>query len=478
MRRRNQNHQFLIIAVLTICCVTTAGVRADWLEQQKLTAGDADNYDYFGYSVSIDGDYAIVGARYDDEKAFNAGAAYIFKLVGGTWTQQGKLTASDGQTLDMFGFSVSISSDYAIVGAPSHNSHTGAAYIFKRSGTDWSQQAKLTASDGAINDEFGYSVSISGDCAIAGAYGDDNFLGNDSGSAYIFEKPPGGWINANETTKIFAFDGVAGDRFGYSVSNSGNFAVVGAEWADLWVGGPLYDAGAAYLFERTGPATIVPLIKFTASNASAGDWFGCSVSIKGNEIIVGATGKDLPGKGQVGAAYIYKFSPTEFVEQANIMASDPDASDYFGWSVSISGDYALVGAFGDSEGGTSAGAAYIFRWDQYNNNWSELQKLLATGAAEYESFGASVSMDDDYAIIGAYGDDNIGSAFVYRQICPSADLSGNCIVNFVDFAHFALWWQAKHCADPEWCGGADFDQSTMVDFEDLLTFCSQWLDYN
>jgi hypothetical protein len=170
-------------------------IERGWLEKQKLTASDGSYEDCFGFSVSIDGDYAIVGAWLDDDNGDGSGSAYVFKRDGTTWTEEAKLTASDGAAEDNFGWSVSIDGDYAIVGAwldDDNGEDSGSAYVFKRDGTTWTEEAKLTASDGAAEDCFGYSVSISGDYAIVGAYNDNGA----KGSAYIFVKesenqPPG-----------------------------------------------------------------------------------------------------------------------------------------------------------------------------------------------------------------------------------------------------------------------------------------------
>ena len=209
-------------------------------ERQKLLASDGAANDQFGYSVSISGDYAIVGAYADDDKGSNSGSAYVFKRDGTNWSEQQKLTASDGAASDLFGRSVSISGDYAIVGADyddDNGSYSGSAYIFKWDGSNWVQQQKLIASDGAANDYFGYSVSISGDYAIVGAYVDDG----SKGSAYIFKRNGTSW---SQQAKLLASDGATSDLFGCSVSISGDHAIVGAYQND----DEGTDSGSAYAF--------------------------------------------------------------------------------------------------------------------------------------------------------------------------------------------------------------------------------------
>ncbi len=208
-----------------------------WTEQDKLLPDDSTAYDYFGDSVSISGDYAIVGSGNKDG---NKGAAYVFIRSDTDWTQQEKLTASDGVGGDYFGYSVSIKGDSAIVGARGVGGTTGAAYVFVRSGTDWAQQDKLVASDGAGIDWFGCSVSIDGDHAIVGAYQDDD-NGSNSGSAYVFARSGTDWT---QQEKYAADDGAANDELGYSVAISGDYAIVGAHRDD----DQGIESGSAYIF--------------------------------------------------------------------------------------------------------------------------------------------------------------------------------------------------------------------------------------
>ena len=221
----------------------------------------------------------------------NSGSAYIFDVTTGN--QLHKLTASDGAETDYFGYSVAISGNYAIVAAKykdDNGSNSGSAYIFDV--TTGNQLHKLTASDGAESDYFGYSVAISGNYAIVGANGDDNDNGTDSGSAYIFDVTTGTQLH-----KLIASDGAASDYFGYSVAISGNYAIVGA-YADDDNGS---SSGSAYIFDVT---TGTELRKLTASDAVAGDQFGNSVAIDGHYAIVAAKYKDDNGSNS-GSAYIF-----------------------------------------------------------------------------------------------------------------------------------------------------------------------------
>jgi hypothetical protein len=329
------------IAVLLLAALA-ANVHA---AEVKITTSDGAANDYFGASVAISGDYAVVGALGNG----GTGSAYIFKRNGTAWTEQAKITASDGATYDQFGYSVAISGDYAVVGAR-QDDDTGSAYIFKRDGTAWTEQAKITASDGAAYDYFGYTVAISGDYAVVGACQDDD-AGSYSGSAYIFKRNGTAWT---EQAKITASDGAEDDFFGESVAISGDYAVVGAFWDD----DAGWGSGSAYIFKRDGTAW-TEQAKITASDGAIADYFGYSVAISGDYAVVGAYQDGDTGP-YSGSAYIFKRDGTAWTEQAKITASDGAAGDYFGWSVAISGDCAVVGANCDDDAGSDSGSAYIY----------------------------------------------------------------------------------------------------------------------
>ena len=220
-------------------------------EVAKLLAGDGAASDNFGISVAIssDGNTAIVGSYFDDnERGTDAGSAYIFTRSGSTWTQQAKLIASDGAGNDRFGFSVAISGDgnTVILGAYLGGSYKGAAYVYTRTGTTWSEQTRILASDGASSDYFGWSVSISsdGNTAIVSAHYDDNEKGTNAGGVYVYTRTGTIWT---QKTKLVASDGAANDNFGVAVaiSSDGNTAIVGTNTDDNEKG---TDAGSAYIF--------------------------------------------------------------------------------------------------------------------------------------------------------------------------------------------------------------------------------------
>jgi hypothetical protein len=228
-------------------------------ETAKLTPSDAAQTDEFGYSVALSGDTAVIGAVLDNIVGgpggiFDGhGSAYVFVGSGAVWTQQAKLTASDAAGFDNFGVSVAVSGDTVLVGANRADApgvaNSGAAYVFAKPGGGWTnmtQTAKLRASDAAAQDGFGAAVSLSGETAVVGARGDDHAGGTDAGSAYVFVKPGGGWVNTTQTVKLTAMDAQTDDVFGYSVAVSGDRAIIGAPLEDN-VGGS--NAGSAYVFD-------------------------------------------------------------------------------------------------------------------------------------------------------------------------------------------------------------------------------------
>ena len=366
---------------------------------QKALANDGAGNDRFGVSVSISGDYAIVGAHNDDDNGENSGSAYIFTRNSNAWSQQAKIKPNDGATINRFGISVSISGDYAIVGAnqdDDNGANSGSAYIFTRNSNAWSQQAKIKPNDGAANDQFGLSVSISGDYAIVGADNDDD-NGDDSGSAYIFTRNDSNW---SQQTKIKPNDGTNTDGFGASVSISGDYAIVGSQFDDD--NGSA--SGSAYIFTRNG-STWSQQTKIKPNDGTTVDRFGLSVSISGDYAIVGAIWDDDNGANS-GSAYIFTRNSNAWSQQAKIKPNDGAANDQFGLSVSISGDYAIVGADNDDDNGDDSGSAYIFT--RNDSNWSQQTKIKPNDGAAGDDF-SSVSISGDDAIVGADNDDDNGS---------------------------------------------------------------------
>jgi hypothetical protein len=326
----------------------------DWIQQARLTASSPAVGDQFGSDVSISGDNAIVGADRNDYNGPWSGAVYVFQRTNAGWIQQDMLVPSDGRGGDRFGCAVSISGNYAIIGSywdDDNGTSSGSAYIFRQDATGWIQEAKLTASDGAKDDWFGNAVSISGNYAIVGAVL-DNDNGTNCGSAYVFRRNGSNWI---QQAKLIAGDEDAGDEFGGSVCLKGNYAIIGAICDDDMG----EDAGSAYIFERSGDDWI-QLAKLVSHDGAGGDHFGNSVSIDGNYAVVAAN-LDADNGAESGSAYIFKREGQSWEQQAKLTATDGDQRDFFGQGVSIDGSYVIVGAPYDDDNSNDSGSVYIFR---------------------------------------------------------------------------------------------------------------------
>ena len=407
--------RFLTVVVGLLAVLATAVPALAGTEDYELTSSDPTQGDAFGYAVSISGSTAVVGAYHEDlPSAVNAGAAYVFT---GGWTETPlRLTADVPAASDFFGCSVSIDGDTAIVGSygadHSGKSTAGAAYVFTAGWTEAPTQ--LTADDAADNDQFGYSVSISGDTALVGAQA----VGSNTGAAYVFTRSGDEWT---QQAKLTATGGVAGDWFGVAASISGDTVVVGAYGVDS-------NTGAAYVFTRS-EETWTQQQKLTATDGAAGDFFGASVSVDGDTAIVGAYLADPDEKSSAGAAYVFTRSGETWTQQQKLKASDATATDMFGRSVSVCANTAVVGAWlADLPGAVNAGAAYVFT--RSGTTWTEEEILTASGAAENDYFGISSSISGDTAVVGAYGAavgtspeiDDAGAAFVFEGLPTLVEL--------------------------------------------------------
>lgn len=282
-----------VVIGVAVSSITASGAWAS--VPVKLKASDATEGDCFGSSVAINGDTAIVDAHLGDVAGgVDQGSAYFFRRTDTGWVEEAKLTASDAAAEDRFGCSVALEGDTAIVGAysdrgPSGDMGQGSAYVFARNGGSWTEEAKLTASDAAEEDQFGVSVALNGDTAIVGAYGDEDAGGRNQGSAYIFTRSGASWA---EETKLTAS---GTDLFGVSVALDGDTAIVGA-----FSGGR--NMGWVYIFSRSG-GYWTNEAKLTASDAAAHDRFGTSVAVDGDTTIVGAI---RAGGHNRGSAYVFE----------------------------------------------------------------------------------------------------------------------------------------------------------------------------
>jgi hypothetical protein len=393
------------------------------LQQAYLKASNTDASDRFGWQVSVSGDTVVVGAPRESSNAngvngnqsnnsfAEAGAAYVFTRSGTAWTQQAYLKASNTDLADHFGYAVAVHGDTIVVGAIDESSNStgvdgsqannlssssGAAYVFVRTGTTWTQQAYLKASNTGVADRFGVGVSVSGDTIVVGAFGESsNAVG----------------VNGNQA------------------DNSSS------------------SAGAAYVFVRTG-TTWTQQAYLKASNTGANDWFGLSVSLSGNTVVIGAMQEDSDATGvngsgtdvatESGAAYVFTRSGTTWGQEAYLKASNTDSGDVFGASVSAYGDTVVVGAHQEASSATGvngnqsddsapqAGAAYVFV--RGGTSWSQQAYLKASNTDSFDRFGESVSVSVDTIVVGARGEDSNATGVNGNQSDNSVSFAGAAYV--------------------------------------------------
>jgi ketosteroid isomerase-like protein len=325
-----------------------------WMQVAKLSATDSDLNDTFGFSVDLLGGRALIGALFDDEMGNNSGAAYIFEQqVGGLWLQTAKLTASEAAGDDRLGYSVALAEDLALVGAlgdDDNGADAGAVYVFEQQPDDsWMETHKITASAGGAGDDFGFSAAVDGTRALIGAKSDDD-QGSDGGAAYIFEQQgDGSWM---EMAKLTASDGATMDAFGQSVSLSGDRALIGSVFSDEGD-----NSGAAYIFERQGDGSWMETAKLNGGGDA--HEFGGSVALAGDLALVGAVGADDLGQTS-GTAFVFEHQDDgSWMIVAEVNATDINAGNYFGWSVALSGERGLFGSPSDTGQGSGIGAAYV-----------------------------------------------------------------------------------------------------------------------
>ena len=377
-------------------------------ESQKLLPTNGRRDDDFGWAVALDGNHAVLGAPCHDYPGFDAGIAYVFTRTDTTWSEHEWLLASDGSAYDLFGYAVAIDGNTAIIGAPGN---AQAAYVFVRSPSGlWSQQAKLRASDGAYQATFATSVAIEGNSALIGKYGDEINGNVGAGSAYVFIRTGSTW---RQQQQLIAPDGAADDHFGFSVSLSRDTAFIGATGDNDY-------AGSVYVFTRMG-ATWLLRQKLMADSTCAVR-FGRSVSLDRGTALISAH-RDHPNANTYGTVYVFTRTAAGWKQQATLVASDGEAGQYFGMSVSLSGDTALIGAEYDDDNGIDAGAAYLFT--RMGTTWTQRAKLLTSDGAAGDLCGFAVALDGDIGLVGAYHDDDqgvdSGSAYVFRSESERTD---------------------------------------------------------
>lgn len=377
----------------------------------KLLPSSGADFDYFGESVAIDGNYAIVGSWLDDNSnGKDAGTARIYHRVGAAWEEQAVLLAADGEAGDQFGISVSISGDFAFVGAHRDDNENGpfagAVYIFQRNGTSWEQQARLIAGEGAFEDQFGAAVAAKGNRLVVGATG----VNQNRGAAYIYHQTGGDWLFIN---RVEASDGLQGDAFGHAVDIDGDYAVIGAHTADE---AGFADAGAAYAFVFNG-SQWVEQQRFASVNPIAEGAMGQSVAVSGAHAIIGASRETVEDQDKAGVAHVYVRDGSTWALQTSLEAFDHAEGDEFGYAVTMQGTYAVIGArWHRNNQGQKSGAAYLFK--RSGTTWISEARLLSGDGDVGDQFGNAVGFSNEQVIVGARWDDNeigrdAGAAYIF-----------------------------------------------------------------
>jgi len=359
-----------------------------WLEQ-KVTADDGGSLDAFGWSATIKGDMAFVGAYYASIGANPfQGAVYVFKESAGEWTQVQKLTASDGAGGDNFGTVVAYDGSTLMIGAPGvvldGQLLQGAVYIFTESDGGWTERQKLVADDVPSRiREFGISVAVEDSQALVGAHG-VTIDGNDyQGAVYAFAETDGTWT---QTQKLTASDGVAQDQFGQQLVMDGSTALIGADQATYANGNAGH--GAAYIFDfDASSGTWSQTQRLAADDGADDDYFGRWVALAGTNALVGAPAANA----FQGAVYAFSVSGGTWTQTQKLLAADGASGDFFGDAIAIDGTNAVVGAPGATIGGNPfTGAAYLF--DGSGASWNEVGKLAPSDGTLGDEFGYSVAL--------------------------------------------------------------------------------------
>lgn len=392
--------------------------------QKKLPAADASVEDSFGQSLVLSGDTAVVGAFRDDVGSnMDQGSVYVFTRSGGDWTLQQKITAADGGFFERFGNAVALSGDTLVVGAREAkvgaNYFQGSAYVFTRTDGVWTEQQKLTASDGAESDSFGFSVAVSGDTVVVGAIHDTIGSNFQQGSAYVFTRSAGVWTQQQKLTAPNGI-GAPGDAYGCSVALNESTLLVGAYLTDV---GILPNHGAVYAYARGHTGWVLEK-RLVASDREFNEFFGFSIALSGETLAVGAFRDFVGSNSGQGSAYVFTRSSGVWTEQQKLTASDGEAHDNFGFSVALSGDTLAVGAKVDGQVvHMDHGSAYVYK--RSDGVWTQQQKITAGDAEFFDDFGHAVAVNDDTVLVGAPGDDvgenyDQGSVYVFKlPLCPT-----------------------------------------------------------
>lgn len=428
--------RFITVALLGACALARPLALAQ-CETARLHASLPLAGSAFGAAVAIKGDLLIVGAPEEAQPGLpGAGAAYVFRLVGGAWAEEARLIAADAATGDRFGRSVAIAGDVAVVGAPLEDDtfagpDAGAAYIFRKAqGGAWAQEAKIRSFSSATGDEFGAGVAYDGVFALVGAPNHTE-NGPSSGTAYVFSPfSPTQWI---EEAQLLAPDGATGDLYGASVSINAQRFIIGAPGATHWGQG----SGAAYFGRRLAAGLIAYDGKATPDDGAPSDSFGASVAIRGLVALIGAPGTDASAlTPNTGAAYTFRrigAGAFPWVQEQRINPSAAGAGDRHGASVALEANALLITS--GLAGASDAGAAQVFV-RRPSGLWQAWSRLPLEATSPGDGYGAAVALDGATGVVGGPSLDwalvDAGAAAVHEIGRRDGDTDGDGAVDFID----------------------------------------------
>lgn len=416
------------LAALVIGGAWVSPAHGQATEQQSLTPAVGTTYQEFGSSVATRGDLMVVGAPFDSKKSFQAGTAFIYRrsAVTGAWAQEQQLFASDFEYDARYGTAVACDGDLVVVTAKARDTAKGVdggqAYVYRYDAVaqQWNEEQKLVPSSGKAGDWFGFSVAMSGDSIVVGANLADVGGLVDAGAAYVFrwQDPIVKWLEEGQLLDSNAWHG---DQAGRSVGIDGSTAVVGSPLAET---GGWLDAGAVSVFTRSG-STWSQAAELTIANNNTFHDFGLAVAISGDRIVATAPGENYGTSfGSAGYCYVFERSGGAWPQTARIASPNPASFSFFGKSVAIHDDLLVVGhQDNDTSGAIDSGAAWLFRWGK-KSGWVADGGLIASDRAAGDRFGTSVAVSDETIIVGAPKNDTAsGSDWGVAYAFTAADLT-------------------------------------------------------
>ncbi|MCC6908011.1 MAG: hypothetical protein IT430_08740 [Phycisphaerales bacterium] len=387
-----------------LACVGFGQVALAQCERVRLQAPDGAADDRLGNDIRIEGNRMVVGAQLDDHSGFvDAGAAYVYVRSGNNWVYEDKLIANSPHDGDRFGWSVDISGDLIVVGARDDSefgTQSGAVYVFRRNNSDWVQEARLFAGDPEEFAQFGSSVAIDGDGILVGAPKENL----QHGAAYVFRREGNAW--SQEAKLGSEFGGEGGDQVGYAVALDGHVAMLGAPQVED--PGQPGNHGVVFVHRRVNGVWTFEQ-KLRSTDLLDFEDFGNAVDVQGDRALIGKW-HDAANGANSGSAYVFEYNGQAWVQTQKLLPFDGEAEQLFGVDLGLDGDNLVIGARGDNELGTQAGAAYLF--SRSGGVWLFNGKLHASDSAPEDLYGNSTDISADVVAVGSPRHDS-GRGMVY-----------------------------------------------------------------